>query len=76
MLGVAVPAAALLFPTLLGHNIVVAAVVAEDAATKPAMMSARPPIELAFAVETVFDLLIRQPPTLLSSLFLLKLQSI
>lgn len=35
MLGVAVPAAALLFPTLLGHNIVVAAVVAEDAATEP-----------------------------------------
>jgi len=35
VLGVAVPAAALLLPAVLGHYKVVAAVVAEDAATKP-----------------------------------------
>lgn len=35
VLGVTVPAAALLFPTVLGHHKVVAAVVTEDATTKP-----------------------------------------
>lgn len=35
MLGVTVPAAALLLPAVLGHHKVVAAVVAEDAATEP-----------------------------------------
>lgn len=44
--------------------------------TKPAMMSAQPPGELAFAIETFGGLLIHQPPTLLCSQFLLKFQSI
>lgn len=35
MLGVTLPAAALLLPAVLGHHKVVAAVVAEDATTKP-----------------------------------------